>query len=139
MPSSPPGSGYPDPTREEPQRPDETGVRAIEDGSRPEHSKARQSGVPGSCALCGKPWPCPPEAAHRRRMRASSAHLSDQPIIEGSWLPPEFLLGVAAWDEPKRSWWERFKHWADEHPVKLWLAFWAVLLPVAAVIVVMFL
>jgi hypothetical protein len=34
--------------------------------------------------------------------------------------------------------WERFKHWADEHPLKLWFGFWAVLVPVAIVIVVMF-
>lgn len=62
---------------------------------RPEHRKARGRGVPGSCESCGKPWPCPPEAAHRRRLRASSAHLKDQPIIAGDWLPPEYLLGVA--------------------------------------------
>lgn len=38
--------------------------------------------------------------------------------------------------EPRR--WARITRWADEHPVKLWFGFWAVLAPVAAVVVVMF-
>lgn len=38
--------------------------------------------------------------------------------------------------EPSR--WARITRWADEHPLKLWFGFWAVLVPVAAVIAVMF-
>ncbi len=63
-----------------------------------EHLKAH---LQPHCGDCGEPWPCATTRAHRRRLRASSAHMQDQPIIEGSYLPPSVLLG-AGWpdDDP---------------------------------------
>ncbi len=42
------------------------------------------------CGYCNKRWPCP----HYRQQ------IARQPIIEGSYLPPEVGLG-AAWPEPR--------------------------------------
>lgn len=61
----------------------------------PEHRKAH---LKPTCRDCGEAWPCTTERSHRRRLRARSAHLKDQPIIEGSYLPPSVGLG-AGWPE----------------------------------------
>ncbi|GIH07395.1 hypothetical protein Rhe02_54620 [Rhizocola hellebori] len=39
--------------------------------------------------------------------------------------------------ESTDSWFERTARWADQHPVKLWLAFWAVLVPLTVAAAVM--
>lgn len=115
-----PGSGS---TREPGNRGSgQMGAANVAAEAMPEHRKARGRGVPGSCESCGRPWPCPPEAAHRRRLRASSAHLADQPIISGDWLPPDFLLGVADPTPPRSSSHDSIQMTVDTEPHRFGLA-----------------
>ena len=53
------------------------------------------------CREDGETWPCTTEQATRRRMRQRATQRpATGPIIEGSYLPPEILLGGAICDDP---------------------------------------
>lgn len=163
MPPEPSASDSTHPSLLDAHSPVQGRIRATVEGSQPERRARRASTGPiieGSylppSVLLGGGWPERDADALRGDMEAIGRDFRKafEPFVEqvraqvlGTLLP--FRCALCAERFPKQaeaeahlsaghSRWERVKHWADEHPVKLWLTFWAVLIPATVAIVVIF-